>query len=70
MIYDYPLSLSPLAKKHRADPRLVERFQPFALGFELGNAFSELNDPARSARALRSAAPLEGGGRPGNAAGR
>jgi lysyl-tRNA synthetase class 2 len=45
MIYDYPLSLSPLAKKHRADPRLVERFQPFALGFELGNAFSELNDP-------------------------
>ncbi|NUO18885.1 lysine--tRNA ligase [bacterium] len=44
-IYDYPLSLSPLAKKHRGDPRLVERFQPFALGFELGNAFSELNDP-------------------------
>jgi len=44
-IYDYPLSLSPLAKKHRDDPRLVERFQPFALGFELGNAFSELNDP-------------------------
>jgi lysyl-tRNA synthetase class 2 len=44
-IYDYPLSLSPLAKKQRSDPRLVERFQPFALGFELGNAFSELNDP-------------------------
>lgn len=44
-IYDYPLSLSPLAKKHREDARLVERFQPFALGFELGNAFSELNDP-------------------------
>ncbi len=44
-IYDYPLSLSPLAKQHRTDPRLVERFQPFALGFELGNAFSELNDP-------------------------
>lgn len=45
MIYDYPLSLSPLAKKSRNDPQLVERFQPFALGFELGNAFSELNDP-------------------------
>ncbi|MBK6766594.1 MAG: lysine--tRNA ligase [bacterium] len=44
-IYDYPLSLSPLAKKHRSDPRLVERFQPCALGFELGNAVSELNDP-------------------------
>jgi lysyl-tRNA synthetase class 2 len=45
MVYDYPLALSPLAKKHRDDPRLVERFQPFAFGFELGNAFSELNDP-------------------------
>jgi lysyl-tRNA synthetase class 2 len=45
IIYDYPLSLSPLAKKHRDDPRLVERFQPFAFGLELGNAFSELNDP-------------------------
>jgi lysyl-tRNA synthetase class 2 len=45
IVYDYPLSLSPLAKKHREDPRLVERFQVFAGGLELGNAFSELNDP-------------------------
>lgn len=45
IICDYPLSLSPLAKKHRDDGRLAERFQIFAGGFELCNAFSELNDP-------------------------
>jgi lysyl-tRNA synthetase, class II len=42
---DYPLELSPLAKTHRDDPRLVERFQPIIGGKECGNAFSELNDP-------------------------
>jgi lysyl-tRNA synthetase, class II len=42
---DYPLELSPLAKTHRGDPRLVERFQPIIGGKECGNAFSELNDP-------------------------
>ncbi len=45
IVYDYPLSLSPLAKKHRNGARLVERFQVFAGGLELCNAFSELNDP-------------------------
>ncbi|MCH7618577.1 MAG: lysine--tRNA ligase [Candidatus Marinimicrobia bacterium] len=44
-IKDYPLVLSPLAKKHRDDPNLVERFEPFLFGMEIGNAFSELNDP-------------------------
>ena len=43
---DYPLELSPLAKRHPADPPLVERFQPIIAGREIGNAFSELNDPA------------------------
>ena len=43
---DYPLELSPLAKKHPTDPLLVERFQPIIAGREVGNAFSELNDPA------------------------
>jgi lysyl-tRNA synthetase class 2 len=42
---DYPLELSPLAKASPADPLLVERFQPIIAGREMGNAFSELNDP-------------------------
>ena len=44
-ITDYPLELSPLAKRSAEDPRLVERFEPFLAGMEVGNAFSELNDP-------------------------
>lgn len=44
-ITDYPLEMSPLAKKHRQYPQLVERFEPIVAGKEIGNAFSELNDP-------------------------
>jgi lysyl-tRNA synthetase class 2 len=44
-VIDHPLELSPLAKKHPDDPLLVERFQPIIAGREIGNAFSELNDP-------------------------
>jgi lysyl-tRNA synthetase class 2 len=44
-VTDYPLELSPLAKRSPEDPRLVERFEPFIAGMEIGNAFSELNDP-------------------------
>jgi lysyl-tRNA synthetase class 2 len=44
-ITDYPVELSPLAKRSPDDPRLVERFEPFLAGMEIGNAFSELNDP-------------------------
>ena len=45
MITDYPLEVSPFAKKKHGNDMFVERFEPYAGGFELGNAFSELNDP-------------------------
>jgi lysyl-tRNA synthetase class 2 len=45
-IMDYPIAMSPLAKRHRSNPDLVERFEPIIGGKEIGNAFSELNDPA------------------------
>ena len=42
---DYPAALSPLAKRKPDNPDLVERFEPFAAGLEMGNAYTELNDP-------------------------
>lgn len=45
-VKDLPLDISPLAKTHRANPRLVERFETYVNGWELANAFTELNDPA------------------------
>ncbi|MEI7519778.1 MAG: lysine--tRNA ligase [Thermoleophilia bacterium] len=45
ILLDYPLELSPFAKRREDDPRLVERFEAFCAGMEIANAFSELNDP-------------------------
>ncbi len=44
-LLDYPVELSPLAKRKPGNPRLVERFECFMAGFECGNAYTELNDP-------------------------
>ena len=45
IIYDFPTAVSPLSKQKPEDPEWVERFEFFIGGFEVGNAFSELNDP-------------------------
>ena len=45
LVYDYPASVSPLAKTKDDEPAFAERFEVFAGGLELGNAYSELNDP-------------------------
>jgi lysyl-tRNA synthetase class 2 len=45
IVYEHPVELSPLAKKKKGDPSIVERFELFIAGMELANAYSELNDP-------------------------
>ncbi len=50
IIYDYPVEISPLSKNKPEEPALVERFEIYAAGMELGNAYTELNDPQEQRR--------------------
>jgi lysyl-tRNA synthetase class 2 len=53
ILYDFPIEISPLSKQKPDDPSLVERFEVFVAGMEIGNAFSELNDPVEQERRFR-----------------
>ncbi|MBW7863138.1 MAG: lysine--tRNA ligase [Candidatus Hydrogenedentes bacterium] len=61
-LYDYPIEISPLAKKKRGNPALTERFQPFIACLEVGNAFSELNDPIDQRERFEAQAALRDAG--------
>lgn len=52
-VMDHPVEISPLTKIHRGNPRLVERFEPFAACMEIGNSYSELNDPEEQRSRLK-----------------
>ena len=54
IVYDYPVEISPLSKNKPDDPGFVERFEIFAAGMEIGNAFTELNDPQEQRRRFES----------------
>ncbi len=53
ILYDYPIELSPFARARDDDPTTVERFEYFVAGFELGNAYSEINDAEEQAARFR-----------------
>ena len=56
-VYDFPTEVSPLSKQRPDDPETVERFELYIGGFEVANAFSELNDPAEQRRRFEASSP-------------
>jgi lysyl-tRNA synthetase class 2 len=61
ILHDYPLELSPFARSTDDDPSIVERFEFFVGGTELGNAFSEINDPAEQQERFSAQETIVGG---------
>jgi lysyl-tRNA synthetase class 2 len=61
-VYDFPTEVSPLAKQKPDDPDTVERFELYAAGFEVANAFSELNDPVEQQRRFEDQLRQRAGG--------
>jgi lysyl-tRNA synthetase class 2 len=61
-VYDFPTDVSPLSKQKKDDPDTVERFELYVAGFELANAFSELNDPVEQRRRFEEQLRSRAGG--------
>ena len=62
IIYDYPVEVSPLSKHKASDPAFVERFEIYAAAMELGNAYTELNDPQEQRRRFEMQLALRAAG--------